>query len=190
VVGCSYAGLPLETSRIRNPIGANMSVRADVLRASGSFDPRLGRVESSRPVSGTAEESELGIRATTLHPGRYWLYEPQARVRHVVPPSRATLRYFVRRCYVEGHAKALLTGLTGTTEGLRAERTYTRSVLPRAVLRDLRAATRGDRGGLGRAAAIVGGFSVTVMAYVRTRLSVSRASRRGAAEPAGPTGVG
>ena len=190
VVGCSYAGLPLEPSRIRNPIGANMSVRADVLRRSGSFDPRLGRVESGRAVSGTAEESELGIRATTLHPGRFWLYEPRARVRHVVPPQRATLRYFVRRCYVEGQAKALLTGLTGTAEGLRAERAYTRSVLPRAVLRDLRAATRGDRGGFGRAAAIVGGFAVTVLAYGRTRLAGTRHARRRGEEPAGPTGAG
>ena len=111
-------------------------------------------------------------------------------VRHVVPPQRATLRYFVRRCYVEGQAKALLTALTGTAEGLRAERTYTRSVLPRAVLRNLRAGTRGDPGGFGRAGAIVGGFAVTVLAYGRTRLAGTRHARRRGEEPAGPTGAG
>ena len=30
VIGCTYAGMPHETARVRNPIGANMSMRATV----------------------------------------------------------------------------------------------------------------------------------------------------------------
>jgi glucosyl-dolichyl phosphate glucuronosyltransferase len=184
VVGCSYTGMPLETTPIRNPIGANMSVRAEVLARAGSFDARLGRVESGRAVSGTAEETEFGIRAAATHPGCHWVYHPPACVRHLVPPQRATVRYFVQRCYVEGHAKALLTGLVGGEVGLEAERRYVRSVLPRGVARGLRSAVAGHPSGLGQSAAIVGGLMVTAFAYVRTRLSTRPLADRTEASPA------
>jgi glucosyl-dolichyl phosphate glucuronosyltransferase len=170
VVGCTYAGMPVTRGRVRNAIGANMSVRAGVLAQAGSFDPRLGRAPGAGPVSGTAEETEFCIRASHLHPGRYWLYEPGARVRHSVPPERATWSYFVRRCIVEGDAKALLARFTGAHEGLRSERHYTRSVLPRAVARNLLGGLRGKADGFGRAGAIVAGLAITVAAYARTRI--------------------
>ena len=122
VVGCTYAGMPVARHRIRNPIGANMSVRADVLERAGAFDPRLGRKPGGTLVAGAAEETEFCIRASRLHPGQYWIYEPQARVRHAVPPERATWRYFVHRCVVEGTAKALLARFAGADAGLESER--------------------------------------------------------------------
>ena len=36
VVGCTYSGMHVPNGRIRNPIGANMSLRADVLRRAGA----------------------------------------------------------------------------------------------------------------------------------------------------------
>jgi glycosyltransferase involved in cell wall biosynthesis len=177
VVGCSYTGMAHEDGRIRNPIGTNMSVRAEVLRRTGGFADELARLNRGSAMSGTAEETEFSIRAARLHPGGYWAYRPQARVRHVVPPHRATLAYFFDRCRVEGSAKAVLSGLTGSDEGLRSERTYVRSVLPRAVARELGSALRGRADGLAKAAVIVGGLAVTTLAYGRTR--VSRAIRVG-----------
>jgi glycosyltransferase involved in cell wall biosynthesis len=173
VVGCTYAGMPRKTARIRNPIGANMSVRATVLRRAGAFDPRLGRAPGAKALSGTAEETEFSIRASREHPGHYWLYEPRARVVHAVPPERATWRYFVRRCVVEGTAKALLASITGSDDGLRSERAYARSILPRAMLRELGRGVRGHPEGFARASAIVAGLTITAMAYLRTRCALA-----------------
>ncbi len=178
VVGCTYAGMPVTRGRVRNPIGANMSVRAAVLARTGAFDPRLGRVPGSKAVSGAAEETEFCVRASQLHPGHYWIYEPRARVRHSVPPQRASWRYFMRRCVVEGTAKAMLAHVAGADDGLRTERRYVRSVLPRAVLRDLAAGLRGRPDRLARAAAILAGLTITTGAYVCTLADLRRTDKK------------
>jgi glucosyl-dolichyl phosphate glucuronosyltransferase len=180
VVGCTYAGMPVQRDRIRNPIGANMSVRATVLARTGAFDPRLGRVPGRKAVSGAAEETEFCVRASQLHPGHYWIYEPRARVRHHVPPQRANWRYFVRRCVVEGTSKAMLAHVTGADDGLRTERRYVRSVLPRAVFRDLANGVRGRSEGIAQAAAIVVGLAITTGAYVCTLAGLRRTADKSA----------
>jgi glycosyltransferase involved in cell wall biosynthesis len=179
IVGCTYTGMHVRDGRIRNPIGANMSVRADVLRRAGGFSSDLGRRKLGFSVSGRAtiggkaescEETEFCIRAARLHPGGYWAYRLGARVHHAVPAQRATWRYFVHRCLIEGAAKAVLTDLAGSRDGLGAEGRYVREVLPRAVASDLRAALRGQTGAARRAGAIVAGLALTAFAYTRTRL--------------------
>jgi glycosyltransferase involved in cell wall biosynthesis len=169
VVGCTYAGLPQDAGRIRNPIGANMSMRSEVLRTTGSFEPQLSRTNRGTTVSGTCDETEFCIRASRRHPGGYWVFRPRARVLHAVPPERTTWRYFVRRCRVEGASKAILTGIAGQGDSLRSERAYARSVLPRAVARELGSALRGHYAGVLRAGAIVGGLLFTGVAYAEGR---------------------
>ncbi len=178
VIGCTYAGMDVRNGRVRNPIGANMSVRADVLRRAGGFSSHLGRRKLGFSVSGKAsisgkaescEETEFCIRAARLHPGGYFAYQQRARVHHSVPVQRATWKYFVQRCLIEGAAKAALTGLAGTG-GLGAEAHYVCKVLPRAVARALISALRGEAGAAARAAAIVSGFALTAFAYARSRL--------------------
>lgn len=180
VVGCTYAGMHVRDGRIRNPVGANMSVLADVLRHAGGFTSDLGRRKLGFSVSGRAafrgkaescEETEFCIRTARLYPGGYWAYRPAALVRHTVPAQRATWKYFVHRCLIEGTAKAVLTELAGVGSGLGAEGRYVRDVLPRAVMRELGAAVRGNAGAARRAAAIVAGFALTAFAYVTTRVS-------------------
>ncbi|MGA2757608.1 MAG: glycosyltransferase family 2 protein [Solirubrobacteraceae bacterium] len=185
VIGCSYVGMPTSAQRVRNVIGANMSMRATVLAQAGAFDSRLGRAAGARALSGSAEETELCIRAARQHPGHYWIYEPRARVVHSVPPQRGTWRYFVRRCGVEGTAKAVLSGIAGAQDGLSSERRYVRSVLPRAVGRELAGAVRGHPDGLARASAITAGLAITAAAYGRGRWALSNRSRR----PAGDRGT-
>jgi len=179
VVGCTYSGMHVHEGRIRNPVGANMSVRAEVLRNVGGFTSDLGRrklgfsVSAKARIGGKAEsceETEFCIRTARLHPGGYWAYRSEARVRHCVPAQRATWKYFVHRCLVEGTAKAVLTTLTGPRDGLGAEGRYVRVVLPRALARNLFSAIRGDAGALGRAGAILAGFALTALAYAGTRL--------------------
>jgi len=180
VVGCSWTGLPDTLSQVRNPIGANLSVRRDVYAAIGGFPDEMGHVAATNggKVTGTADETEFCIRASTLHPGGRWLYAPDARVHHVVARSRLTWKFFVGRCRMEGDSKALLTRIAGAERGLESERRYVRSVLPRGVLRELRQGLAGDGAALRCAGAIVGGFTITASSYARERARMTMTSLR------------
>ncbi|MBA2383347.1 MAG: glycosyltransferase family 2 protein [Actinobacteria bacterium] len=163
VVGCTYRGMPETTSRVRNIIGANMSLRRDVFVEVGGFRSGIGRV-GTRPVG--CEETELCIRAQRRWPEGVILFEPRAAVRHTVPASRAGWKYFTSRCYAEGLSKALVARFAGAEAGLSSERTYVVRTLPRGVARGVADALRGDVAGLGRAGAIVAGLLVTSVGYV------------------------
>lgn len=170
VIGCTWTGMAGPGGAIRNPIGTNFSVRRDVIDEVGGFDGRFGRlVRAGRVTAGTADETELCIRATRIHPGGAFRFVPGALVHHHVPPSRATWRYYRERCRIEGTAKALLNDVSGADAGLSSERRYVRSVLPRGVLRELR---HGGYPGLLRAGSIIAGLGFTGSAYLRTRLAL------------------
>jgi GT2 family glycosyltransferase len=168
VVGCTYTGMPETPGAIRNPIGANMSIRADVFAAAGGFQQELGRLDTGkRAITGTADETEFCIRVLRSYPDGEWMYRPDARVAHVVPAERATWRHFRDRCRLEGGSKAVLVRLSGQQAGLASERAYVRRVLPRAVVRELRSAVAGRPAGFVRAAVIVAGLWITALTYVR-----------------------
>jgi GT2 family glycosyltransferase len=175
VVGCSYTGLPETQAEVRNPIGACLSTRRTVFEATGGFHHSMGHTAAANGsvVTGTADETEFCIRASQLHPGGRWLYVPDARVHHVVHRSRMTWSFFVGRCRMEGGSKAVLTELTDAERGLASERRYVRSVLPRAVLRELRRGLAGDRAALQRASAIVAGLAITAAAYAHGRIAIA-----------------
>jgi hypothetical protein len=170
VIGCTYVGMPVEPASIRNPISANMSVRADVFAGAGGFQHKLARLDvDGRAITGTADETEFCIRASRRYPGGQWLYLPAAGVRHVVTPQRATWGYFVDRCRLEGGSKAVLVGLCGQRSGLASERRYVARILPLAVLRELRAAVRRQPYALKRAGVICAGLAITASTYLRAR---------------------
>ena len=162
VVGCTYIGQPTTRTAVRNLMGCNMSVRRDVLEEVGGFDSSLGRT-ADRPLG--CEETELCIRARQLFPGGSFIFEPAALVHHWVPASRATRRYFWARCQAEGTSKAWVANRVGSGAALAAETVYTRQVLPRGLERNLGELLHGDLGGLGRAAAILGGFAATAASF-------------------------
>jgi len=168
VVGCTYRGMPEQTSQVRNLIGSNMSLRRDVLEQLGGFTSGIGRV-GVRPVG--CEETELCIRAAQRWPDTLLLYEPRARVSHRVSHGRATWSYFRSRCFSEGLSKALVSRLVGAGDGLATERAYTRRTLPLGVVHGLSdAVCRRDLGGLARAAAISTGLLMTASGYLLGRL--------------------
>jgi GT2 family glycosyltransferase len=163
VVGCTYRGLPTGRAAVRNLIGANMSLRRDVLRAVDGFRSDVGRV-GTRPVG--CEETELCIRARRAVPGSRLVYEPRARVLHRVTPERAGPAYFRARCWSEGRSKAVVARHAGSGEALSTERRYVTRVLPRGVARSLAdALAHGDVAGLARATAIVAGVLITAAGY-------------------------
>jgi len=166
VIGCTYRGMPQSVHLIRNPIGANMSFRREVLETVGGF--RTG-VESIGPRhAGACEETELCIRARQCWPQGAFLYQPQARVSHCVPGIRTSWRYFCWRCYVEGLAKADVAQYIGAKDGLSSERTYALRTLPQGILHGLGDALfHHDLTGLARTGAIVVGLALTTTGYLR-----------------------
>jgi hypothetical protein len=178
-VGASYSGMPETTARVRNVWTNNMALRRTAFNAVGGFREDFGKLgAASRP-----EDTELCLRVTTGS----WLYEPASAVGHWVPAQRATVRYFLRRCFDEGQGKAGIAVMDGAAKGTSTERSYTMRVLPGAVGRGLREAAAGDRSGALRSAAIVGGFGMAATGFVvgfAVGYVSAAASRRAAARPA------
>jgi glucosyl-dolichyl phosphate glucuronosyltransferase len=170
VIGCSYVGLPAAGGTIRNPIGANMSIRTQEALAAGAFDAGVGRV-GSHPRG--CEETELAIRLTRSHPGSTVYYAPAAAVDHHISRDRLNASYFLRRCWHEGRSKADVVELSGASAGLKSERRHVAAVIPAAILRDIRAAVSGELAALGRAAAAVLGLTATVAGYLTLRFSLA-----------------
>lgn len=166
VVGCSYLGLPVKRTQVRNVMGCNMAFRREVFEAGLRFSPAVGRNGND---SGGCEETELCIQLRRRWPESAVVFEPGAVVRHRVPPSRCSWAYFARRCYAEGLSKARVSALVGPEDALSSEWDYTRRTLPRGLVRGLRDAVTGEVRGLARSAAIVAGLSLTSAGYARGR---------------------
>ena len=194
-VGASYRGMPEEATPVRNVWSCGMAVSRRAFDAIGGFRDDFGKVGNrSRP-----EDTDLCLRAAAAQPGRTWIYEPAGVVAHAVPLERATPRFFLRRCLLEGSGKAVLAALDGTSQSTSEERRYTRRVLSRGVARGVRDAARGDVSGGLRSLAIAAGFGCAVAGFVAVRTAgiVRRAcrpqaldasARRAGARPAGEDG--
>ena len=90
----------------RLPIGANLAVRRDALERVGGWRTDLGKVDNSL-IAG--EDHELCVRL--FRAGLYTgLYDPAVVVRHFVPASRLTRRYFRRWYYWHGRTMARMAG--------------------------------------------------------------------------------
>jgi GT2 family glycosyltransferase len=137
-VGGSYTGMPTETAPIRNVWSASMVVRRETFLAVGGFRVGFGKNGSqNRP-----EDTELCLRMGALD-GGHWMYVPDAVIRHEVPARSSTFNWFLHRCYAEGRGKVQMADMHDGAKTLAAERAYVRS-LPRAVVRNLGAALRGQ----------------------------------------------
>ncbi len=164
VVGCSYKGLPTGISRIRNPIGCNMSFRREALIAAGGFRNGIGRV-GTLPVG--CEETEVSIRIQQATPGSKIMYNPEAVVFHRVPEWRTTWRYFISRCYSEGISKATIASLVGASDSVASEKQYITKTLSASVLRNVQAAvSHGEMRALMQAGAILAGLLTTITGYL------------------------
>jgi glycosyltransferase involved in cell wall biosynthesis len=156
-IGASYTGMPERTARVRNVWAGNMAVRRAAFDAAGGFREDFGKVGNvSRP-----EDTDLCMRITD----GAWLYDPAGAVSHLVPAQRARFRFFLARCYNEGRGKAGLAALNGAGASTSQERGYATRVLPRAILRSLGEALRGDGAAVLRGAAIIAGLAVAVAGF-------------------------
>jgi len=174
VVGCSHRGLPDTRTAVRNVWAGNMAMRLDLFKAIGGFRADFGK-QGNRAEP---EETDLCIRAGQRWPERIWAYDPSVRVLHRVPPARAQIRYFLRRCLYEGRGKAALAAHVGPRDALTEERAYVRHVLPRGMVDGAReVVSSGDLYGLLRTSAIAAGCITAMIGYVTTR-ALAQVQRR------------
>ncbi len=172
-LGCSYRGLPESGATIRNPIGANMALRRDVVVAAGGFASQIGRIGAT-PLG--CEETELCIRYRQGHEGHSFVLSREALVHHLVPASRASLRYVLRRCWAEGLSKAVVSGLVGAASGLAAERQQLVSLMTRELWTNLRTLRRSPSRAVARTLFIAGATAITVAGYLRGRWGLRRSA--------------
>jgi glycosyltransferase involved in cell wall biosynthesis len=83
------------------PIGANMALRASVVRAIGGLRHDLGKLSGTLR---TGEDHEFFLRM--IKAGYRGYYEPSAVVRHFVPRERLERSYFRRWLYQNGQDTA------------------------------------------------------------------------------------
>jgi len=88
----------------RLPIGANLSIRRSALVAIGGWRTDLGKVNNTL-IAGEDHEIFTRLRRHGLYRG---IYDPGIVVRHHVPGSRLTRRYFRRWFYWHGKTRALM----------------------------------------------------------------------------------
>lgn len=163
VIGASFRGMPETTAPVRNLYGGCMCYPKEILELIGGIRTDLGHAGKSVMGGG---ETVLGIRINQLQNG-VLLYEPRARIHHLVPVERARWRYYFKRCYAEGRSKARIVRLAGAKDGLSWERTHTLKTLPRGVLRGIGDTIfQRDITGLSRAAAIILGLAATGSGYI------------------------
>lgn len=167
VVGCTYEGHPVN-GELRNPIGCNMAFRRAAFDGIDGFREDMGR-SGTLPLG--CEETELCIRLRQADPSRRIVLAPGAPVTQRVPRQRATVGYFLSRCFSEGLSKAQVSRRVGSDSGLQSERSYTSRTLPSAVVRNLGGTVRRrSSAGLCRSAMIVVGLAFTLAGYVRGTL--------------------
>ncbi|RFU22392.1 glycosyltransferase family 2 protein [Geodermatophilus marinus] len=170
VVGASYEGMPTGRAEVRNVWSESMAVRREDFLRVGGFRDGFGKLGGDS----SPEDTEFCIRAAAAT-GRSWLYVPDAEIVHDVPASRATWRYFVRRCHAEGRGKAEMAALEEGT-ALTAERGHVLGAIPRGMWRDARRLLRGDRWGPARAVTAGAGLLAAASGYLAGRRAAVRAA--------------
>jgi cellulose synthase/poly-beta-1,6-N-acetylglucosamine synthase-like glycosyltransferase len=161
-VGASYLGMPECAEPVRNVWSGNMAIRRSVFDSIGGFRAGFGKIgKRSRP-----EDTDLCLRAAAAQEGGTWIYEPAGVASHRVPAQRASMRFFLSRCFHEGQGKAALAGLNGMDQSISAERRYTRRVIPAGLVRGLREVSQGDATGGLRSFAIAAGFALAAIGFL------------------------
>jgi GT2 family glycosyltransferase len=148
--------------RVRNVWSASMIVDRAAFSEAGGFRAEFGKVGSASEP----EDTDLCLRLTHAT-GRGWLFEPRARVYHRVSSERANIRFFFRRCWMEGRGKASLRARSDRSLPILDEEVaFVTRLLPSALAEHLRTALGGDLMALARAGLLLGGTATTCLGFV------------------------
>jgi glycosyltransferase involved in cell wall biosynthesis len=93
-----------ESTGQRLPVGANLAFARSALVTIRGWRTDLGKVNNTL-ISGEDHEIFMRLRRFNLYSG---YYDPQVTVRHYVPPSRLTRRYFREWFFWHGKTHALM----------------------------------------------------------------------------------
>jgi hypothetical protein len=160
-IGVSYSGLPSEPTAVRNVWTSAMLVKRSAFEIVDGFREDFGKIgNKSLP-----EDTDLCLRIAAVEEDSVWMWDPAKVMKHRVPAGRATFRYLMSRCFLQGWGKAAMARMDGFDQSTSIERYYAARILPAGVGRGLADAVRGDVSGLGRSGAIVAAFAVTVSGY-------------------------
>lgn len=165
VFGCAYSGLPETTAPVAHLIGANMSVRRQALADIGGFH------------SDDHDDMDMCHRLAFSRHSDAIVYEPSATVRHFVPVTRTTWRYFRRRCYYVNRGKVEAFDNMGGAAHLDAELSFVAKAMTRGVWTGIAATFRGDPFGIVRSCAIVSGVVLAGAGHVSGRVAKARRRR-------------
>jgi glucosyl-dolichyl phosphate glucuronosyltransferase len=131
LVGCTYKGLPVQKSYVRNPIGCNMSFRKNVFQKVGYFKTHIGRTGGTLVGS---EEAEFSARLLNQIPEAKIIFDPSAVVYHKVPRRRASFSYSMKRSFYEGVSKKLMQNVSANSPDLLSvEKNYATYILEVAI---------------------------------------------------------
>ncbi|HEY5438339.1 MAG TPA: glycosyltransferase family 2 protein, partial [Acidimicrobiales bacterium] len=159
VFGCAYRGLPERVAPIDHMIGANMSVRREVLMSWGGFQ------------SDNHDDMDLSHRAIHAHGADAVIFDPSAIVHHFVPKGRLTWTYFWRRCFFVNRGKVDAFRGLGEASNLKAEIRFGIRSLTRGVVVEGRALIGGDLYAPVRYAALVAALALGGAGALMGRLS-------------------
>ena len=131
IVGCSYKGLPIKETSIRNPIGCNMSFRKEAIEKVGYFKEGIGRY--GKKLLGS-EETELSIRIINKLRNSKIIFDPKSIVYHKISNNRVNLKYFMRRSFYEGISKGIMTKKTiNKSNSLTTENHYLKYLIFKSI---------------------------------------------------------
>jgi len=160
-IGVTYSGMPTSPTAVRNVWTSAMLVKRSAFELVDGFREDFGKIgNKSLP-----EDTDLCLRIAAVQENSIWMWDPAKVMQHRVPAGRATFKYLMSRCFLQGWGKAAMAHMDGFDESTSSERNYAIRILPVGVGRGLADAVRGDVSGLGRSGAIVAAFTVTVAGY-------------------------
>ncbi len=167
-IGVSYDGLPHEPTVTRNVWTCAMLVKRSAFEVVDGFREDFGKIgKKSLP-----EDTDLCLRIAAAHEDGIWMWDPAKVMKHRVPASRATFRYLMSQCFLQGWGKAAMARMDGFEESTSMERYYAFKTLPAGVGRGLKDVLRGDLSGLSRSGAIVAALGSAVAGYAWYQVDV------------------
>jgi glucosyl-dolichyl phosphate glucuronosyltransferase len=169
-VGCSYRGMPVVRSDVRNVYGGSACFRKDIFTRYGGFNPNLGRTAVG--LAG-CEETELCLRVRRQSSELRFVHEPGSQIYHRVPKDRQRPGYVIKRCRGEGRSKAILLALVaGSAHPLGRETSYVTRIVPAGLAASIRDLSRGDGWAIPRALLLMFAVGTTIAAYGATRAAI------------------
>jgi GT2 family glycosyltransferase len=157
--------MPTTTAPFPRLIGANMSVRADVLKRIGGFH------------SIDFDDMDMCHRVAALGGPASVIFSPSAVIHHHVPTRRVSWQYFWRRCFYVNRSKVRDHREMGTASSFRPEITFVARTLTIGVTRELRSVFAGDWRAFLRVGAILVGVTSAALGNVAGRAGETRRRR-------------